>query len=225
MNLVRMKFIDLSQPVYDGAPNCPAHPPVKMRCEEHTDGGPASWQMEFLEFAGHTGSHLDAPRHKLADAFTIDQLPLETFVGKSLLVDLRHLAPATAIEPHHLEAAIEGKVRGRIMLICTGWGDKRAKTDEWLYQSPFISPAGAIWLVEHGARAIGIDHFSIGGTREPDNARTHEILLGAGLWIVEELHFPHEVWQLAQPVHFMALPIHLRGASGAPCRPVIVVEN
>ena len=24
-----MKLIDLSQPIYDGAPNCPAHPPVK----------------------------------------------------------------------------------------------------------------------------------------------------------------------------------------------------
>jgi arylformamidase len=220
-----MKIIDLSQPVYNDAPNCPAHPPVKVELEEHTDGGPASWQMEFLDFAGHTGSHLDAPRHKLAGAPTIDQLPLETFIGEALLADLRYLTPTTAMTPQHLERALPTDVRGRIVLLCTGWGDKRAKSDEWLYQSPFVSPAAATWLVERGVRAIGIDHFSIGGTREPDNARTHEILLGAGMWIVEELHFPDEVWELSQPVQFMALPMHLRGASGAPCRPVIVVED
>ena len=99
---------------------------------------------------------------------------------------------------------------------------KRAKTDEWKFHSPYLAPDGAAWLVEHKIRGVGIDHFSIGGTREPGNARTHEILLGAGVWIVEELCL-RDGWQtVLSQATFQALPIFARGFSGAPCRAVLV---
>ena len=64
---------------------------------------------------------------------------------------------------------------------------------------------------------MGIDHYSIG------DAQTHAILLAKPVLIVEELHFSAEVFGLTMPVLFMALPIHLRTHSGAPCRPVLIV--
>jgi kynurenine formamidase len=92
-----------------------------------------------------------------------------------------------------------------------------------LRRSPRLDPSGATWLVEKRARGVGIDHFSIGGM-VPENDRTHEILLGAGILIVEELAFPDELMSMPMPVDFMALPINLRGHSGAWCRPVVVVR-
>lgn len=220
-----MKIIDLSQPLFDAAPNCHAHPPVSIRTEEHSDGGPDSWQMEFFDFASHTGSHVDAPLHKMAGGAGIESYPLEHWCGPAVVFDLRGSEADRAIGPADLSGQ---DVNGKIVLLATGWGERRAKTDQWLHHSPYVSPEGAQFLVDNGAKAVGIDHYSVGGGGEA-NARTHTILLGNGLWIVEELGFPNEVFALPSPFHFQALPLNMRGTegrqfSGAPCRPVILVS-
>ena len=110
-----------------------------------------------------------------------------------------------------------------IILLATGWGDRRAKSDEWLYRSPYLDPNAAAWLVERRIRGVGIDHYSIGGMTDPINPRTHTVLLEANVWIVEELRFPPEAFAVPAPFTFMALPVNLKGHTGAFCRPVIVV--
>ena len=42
--------------------------------------------------ATHTGSHVDAPLHKIAGGKGISDLPLDTFVGPARIADLRGLA-------------------------------------------------------------------------------------------------------------------------------------
>jgi kynurenine formamidase len=217
-----MRLIDLSQPLFDAAPNCPVHPPVSFkRTGDHDQGG---WRMEEIAMATHTGSHLDAPLHKIAGGKSISDLPLETFVGPARIVDLRGIAPNTAIGADLLSSRLPDLLRNEIVLLATGWGDKRAKTDEWLHRSPFVSESGARWLVERRVRGVGIDHYSIGGEGDR-NAETHTILLGAGVWIVEELRFPDEAFALPRPVKFWALPLNWPGCSGAFCRPVIEVTT
>jgi len=216
-----MRLIDLSQPMTDAGPNCPVHPPIQFRqIANHAADG---WQMELMTLASHTGSHLDAPLHKMAGGVSIDQIPLEAFVGPAVIADLRGIAADTAIEPALLESRLPAVLSDRIVLLATGWGDRRAKTLEWQAHSPFLAPTAAQWLVDRRIRAVGIDHYSIGGSREPGNARTHEILLGANVWVVEELRFSAEAFALPQPFQFWALPINLPGFSGSFCRPVAVV--
>jgi kynurenine formamidase len=213
-----VRLIDLSQPLFDQAPNCPVHPPVSFRrTADHPGGG---WRMEEIAMATHTGSHLDAPLHKIAGGKSISDLPLETFVGPARIADLRGLVADTPITAALLAPKLKGLARGDIVLLATGWGDKRAKSEEWLHRSAFLAPDGARWLLEHGMRGVGIDHYSIGGSG-PLNEETHTILLGAGVWVVEDLHFPAEVFSLPQPVKFWSLPMNWPGCSGAFCRPVI----
>ena len=210
-----MRLIDLSQPLFDDAPNCPVHPrPSFRRTADHPQGG---WRMEEIAMATHTGSHCDAPLHKIPGGKSITELPLETFAGPAHIADLRGVAADTRVGPELLTRALPGKIHGEIVLLATGWGDKRARTDEWLHHSPMVDAAGSHWLIEHGVRGIGIDHYTIG------DAETHTILLGAGIWVVEELHFPVEVFALPQPVKFWSLPMNWPGCSGAFCRPVIEV--
>ena len=217
-----MKLIDLSQPLYDGAPNCPAHPAVKSEIiATHEQVG---WRVEHISLASHTGSHVDAPLHKLSGAPSLDDIPLESWVGPAYIADLRGILPNAPISAALLADNLPADLSDRIVLLATGWGDKRAKTEEWLHNSPPLAPDGARWLVEHGVRGVGIDHYSIGGSRDPVNSETHTILLSAGVWVVEELRFPAEVFDLPQPVKFWSLPINFRGFTGMFCRPVIVVE-
>ena len=216
-----MRIFDLSQPLYDGAPNCPVHPPVEIpvTADHPADG----WRMEVFHMASHTGTHLDAPLHKLAGGKSIDEIPLESFVGEAVVADLTHLGPDYGIDARDLDPALSGyDLTDKIVLLNTGWGHKRAKTEEWLRQSPFLTPEGAEWLVKKKARAVGIDHFSIGGSREPSNERTHEILLGAGLWVVEDLRFPVGWQEAIRDATFQAIPLFLRGFSGSPCRALLI---
>lgn len=178
--------------------------------------------MEMLTLASHTGTHLDAPLHKLAGGRSIDAYSLEAFTGTPFVADLEGCAPDHPISAADLKARLSGNLQDGVVLLNTGWGLKRAKSEEWKFHSPSLAPDGAAWLVEQRIRGVGIDHFSIGGTREPGNARTHEILLGAGVWIVEELCF-RAGWQAAvSGATFQALPLSVRGFSGAPCRAVLV---
>jgi kynurenine formamidase len=87
-----------------------------------------------------------------------------------------------------------------------------------------VGTDAARWIVDKQVRGVGIDHYSVGGAQEPRNAQTHEVLLGSGVWIVEELKFPAEVFALPQPQRFWALPINLKAHSGAWCRPVLEIE-
>jgi kynurenine formamidase len=211
-----MRIIDMSQPLFDGCPNCPEHPPVKSEIVvDHADGG---WRLEKLTCANHTASHVDAPLHKIAGGKSLDDIPLNRWVGPAHLIDLRPCRPDQRFGPDDLAPRLSGDLRDRIVLLCTGWGERRARSDEWLNHAPMLGPDGARWLVERGVRGVGIDYYSIG------DATVHEILLGGGAWIVEELSFPDELWRLPQPVEFWSLPINFKGHTGAFCRPVAVVR-
>ncbi len=129
------------------------------------------------------------------------------------------------IDGNVLEEKLKGKnMKGAIVLLATGWGEKRVAGKEWHYDSPFLNENGARWLVEHGVKMVGIDHYSIGGSEEPGNAKTHTVLLSKPVLVVEDLFFPAEVFAIRQPVEFMALPIYFRGFSGSFCRPVIIIR-
>jgi len=212
-----MKLIDLSQPIYHEGPNCPVHPPVKSEfIATHEKDG---WLCELLTLSNHTGSHVDAPLHKIAGAKSLDDIPLDRWVGPAHAVDLRPCQPDQRFGPDDLAPRLRGQsLRDRIVLLCTGWGQRRAKSDEWLHHAPMLGLSGARWLVEQEIRGVGIDYYSIG------DAAVHEILLSNDVWIVEELSFPAEVFALAQPIEFWSLPINLRGHTGAFCRPVAVVR-
>ncbi len=218
-----MRFIDLSQPIFNGGPNCPAHPAVGS--EVTSEHGKAEWQWETLTLASHTGSHLDAPLHKIAGGASIDAIPLERFTGKAYIVDLRADIQGERdwITPEMLQSALPiGLPSQSILLLSTGWGDVRQRSDHWLFGSPRLHPDAARWMVQADLRGLGIDHWGIGGWDKENDALVHTILLGAGIWICEELNLPPDVCSLPMPQLFQALPINLRGHSGAWCRPVLI---
>src|SRR5579864_3531551 len=140
-----VRILDLSQPVFDGGPNCPAH--VAVRSETAMSHQTGDWHMEVLTLASHTGSHLDAPLHKLAGGSSIDQIPLERFTGPAQIADLRGIEPSAWITPALLQSRLPALPEDSIVLMATGWGDIRERSDTWLYGSPKLAPDAAQWLV------------------------------------------------------------------------------
>lgn len=206
-------MIDITQPLFHACPGNPAFPPMEvireMRIEKH------GWNTERLNFFSHIGTHIDSPWHKIHNGKTIDKMPLDTFIGPATAIDLYHKVADEGIFPDDLKHYEENLQR--IVLLCTGWGEKRSNTDLYINHSPWLSDQGARWLREHDVCGVGIDHFSIGGANPDRVEAPHDILLSAGIWILEDLFLPKEILNLGS-LHIIALPLLLIGGSGAPAR-------
>ena len=83
-----------------------------------------------------------------------------------------------------------------------------------------MTPDGAQALVDHGVRLVGIDYLSIAPYDDP--APTHEVLLRAGVVIVETLDL-----RAAAPVSYqlICLPLLVPGADGAPARALLAASG
>ena len=98
----------------------------------------------------------------------------------------------------------------------------RNSTRSWAmteFDKDFISirADAAQYLVDQRVMTVGVDYLSIGGY-EKDVVETHQIMLGAGMWVIEGLNLA----EIAPGFYDMiSLPIKLEGADGAPCRVVL----
>jgi kynurenine formamidase len=206
---------DLSQPVFTNCPQYPDQNPRPAQIRLFYMLAVQGVNKEIVELSTHTGTHCDAPYHFFEDGATIERVPLETYVGPATILDLRGKAPGSAIERAEIERFSGRIAQGDIVLLNTGWGHKRANTQEFLTQYVYLSGEAAQYLVDGGVKGVGIDAVSLGGYNDPGKAGPpHRTLLGNGKFIVEELFFPDEVMDGKQRL-FVAAPVKLQGTGGA----------
>ena len=214
------KIYDLGQPIYHNSPQWPTYQPVTLNLEQNI--GADGVNVESVRLMTHCGSHVDAPYHFVEEGKTIDQLPLETFVGPAVIVDVRGKQPASAITADDIKPFADQIAQGDIVLLNTGWHKKRGINKAYLHDWPYLGGDGAELLVSRGARGVVIDALSMGGWGSPEHSRPcHEVLLGAGLFIVEDINIPDEVMDGKKRI-FQAFPVLLRGCGGAWTRPVLL---
>ncbi len=215
------RIYDLSQPVF---PNCPQYPdksprPVQIRLFYMR--AVQGVNKEIVEMSTHTGTHCDAPYHFFDEGKTIDQIPLETYIGPAVIFDLRAKPPGSAIVPDDLAPELERLRPGSVALLNTGRGQRRSNTADFLTQYVYLGGPAAELLVSRGVKGVGIDAVSMGGYDDPAKAGpAHRAVLGNGGFITEELFFPDAVMDGAERL-FVATPIKLQGCSGAWARAML----
>ena len=202
---------DISAPIEPGLHTWPGDPPLILeRYLKMEHGDPVN--ATRFGASVHIGTHIDAPWHFLADGATIDAIPLEQLIGPAEVVDLTH---AQAITAEVLEAAAIPQDAQRLLF-------KTRNAALWerpTFQEDFVAVTadGAQWLVEHSVRLVGIDYLSIAPFYDP--VPTHQILLRAGVVIIEGLYLN------AVPAgHYTlyCLPLRLQGAEAAPARAILI---
>lgn len=210
------KMVDLSQELYHNSPVLPEFEPPKL--EYLLIGARDGWTLEKITMNLHSGTHMDAPAHLGDFSLTLDRFPVDRFQGPALFVPLNGKQAGEPITAADLEPYTERMNEETIVLLYTGWGEKRSWSKEWVYGSPYVSNEAARLLVRHKVRGVGIDHFSVGGTGE-ENRETHRLLLGADIWVAEGLQLNDP--DLAEGCwHVFAMPVKIRDSSGAPARVV-----
>ena len=85
-----MKYIDLTHTIRHGMPVFPGETEPSIVRDILPDD--AGYVTHRLESNMHTGTHIDAPYHAKSDSITIDEFPVELFVGKAVVIDVRGLS-------------------------------------------------------------------------------------------------------------------------------------
>jgi len=204
-------WIDISVPIYSGMVHWPGDPGVSVERTKDLSRGDAA-NVSKLELGAHTGTHMDAPRHFLADGAGLDDLPLEATIGPARVIRIGHpqVILPEELEAHRLRA-------GERVLFLTRNSERCWNNSRFVEDFVYISAAAAQFLVERKVRTVGIDYLSVGGYVN-DGVETHRILLGAGIWLIEGLNL-----SAVKPgaYELVCLPLRIAGADGAPARAVL----
>lgn len=198
---------DLTRPISSGMPVYPGDPPVKI-----TPMLSPPWQVSALALGSHSGTHLDAPRHRFAHGPGIDDFPPERFIGQGIVIDVRGYPANAPIEPTVLDGYQIWP--GMMVFFRTGWDDFWGS--DHYFRHPYLSAALANTLVQQQVGLVGIDALSVDSTVDGSDA-AHVRLLGAECLIVENL-CNLAVLTCGARYTFACLPLKLAGADGAPAR-------
>jgi len=209
---------DLSQPVFHNVPQWPKFQPTSLTVPHLAAIEPAN--VERIDLTTHTGTHIDAPFHFFPELEPVDRLPLNHFHAPCVAVDLRYKAAGNGIVAEDFKALREKDANGAVVLLKTGWAEKRALSTEFLTAWPYLTGTGARYLLSLNVHGVGIEGLSIGGFNDPEKeTASHKALLSAKKLIVEDIRVPEALLD-GKIRHFAAFPILIAGASGAWARAI-----
>jgi len=178
------------------------------------------WNAKRIELYSHCGTHMDAPRHFIADGSTIDTVDLTVCIGPARVIDLTPIEPRTSIAVDHLGPIADVIGPGDRLLLRTDWY-RHHGTPEYRDDLPRISIELADWLVDRGIALLGVEPPSVADVNDRDElVRIHQSLLGGGIVIVEGLAHLDEIQSAT--VDLTVLPLKVLDGDGAPARAVAI---
>jgi len=244
------KVYDLAQTYFVGMPHYPTHPPflysLTREHGEHIGPEGHSSAADALALGSHSGTHIDALCHfslngklhggeKVSQSYAGGQAryPADTIgpiLRRGVLLDIAGLQGTAAlpedfeVTPGHLDAASQG-LRidpGDVVLLRTGWA--RYWTDPTRFaaagRAPGPSAAGALWLSERHVFAAGSDTLAFEKIPSDTMPAHVHLLVESGIHIIECLNLEALAEARVREFLFVGAPLKIRGATGAPMRPV-----
>ena len=188
--------------------------------------------FRILEFKmkGGIGTHMDAPLHCIPGAKDIARIQIQDFFVPLHVIDVSMFAHADYLldiqEINHYEKKNGLIQKNSFVAIYTGWSlkwhDKTAYRNEDINHKmhfPGLSVKAAEFLVEREVIGLGIDTLSPDGTN--DDFPVHQILLGQGKYIVENLAHLDQIPIIGASI--IVLPLKIEGATESPIRAIGVI--
>lgn len=194
-------------PVYEG------DAPMKfdfLRDMRKGDG----FTLSVYSMGAHSGTHIDAPMHFIAGGAPVDRVELDRLIGAARVIDIADSVQAIdSATLSRLDWRGAPRVLFRTRSSQRGWMDSTKFHRDFAY----IAPDAAQLLADAGVVLVGVDYISAEQFGAPA-PRTHQILLGRGIPIVEGLDLRGV---RAGDYDLIVLPIKVRGHEGAPARAIV----
>ena len=203
------KIIDISIPLTEKTIVYPGNPQIKI---EEIKSEASKSIISQITSGSHNGTHIDAPRHAITDTKSIDELPLDIFMGSCRVLDCTGDTSSISRDTLESHSVLNGE---RILLKTT---NSLRGYDEFHPNFVYLSPEGAEYLAEAGAILVGIDYLSIKQKGSQDN-RPHTLLLEKDIPIIEGIDLSQ-----VEPGEYtlVAFPLKYVGIDGAPARVVLL---
>src|ERR1017187_4960953 len=247
--LTSAKVYDLAQPYFTGMPHHPSHPPflfslVKAHGEYLGPIGNSS-ASDAIALGSHVGTHIDALCHfscdgKLHGGHAVESLQsysggLEKFsvdtvapiLRRGVLLDVAGsagpLAEDCEIAPEQLEAARRAEIRrGDVVLLRTGWARYFEVARRFVNETRLPGPglAAARWLSARRVFAAGSDTVAFEKSPVEEMPVHVHLLVESGIHIIECLNLEELAADGVAEFLFVGAPMKIRGATGAPLRPL-----
>lgn len=202
-----MKIIDISLALTPQTIVYPNNPvieitPIKLK----------SSVISKVVMGTHSGTHIDAPRHVLAQGKAIDAIPLAIFYGPCRVLDFTKVKDSISKDD-----LVKAKVKvGERILVKTRNSVRGFKKFNPKYI--YLSPEGAEYLASRKIKLFGIDYLSVKQRGSLDN-RPHTEFLTRDIPIFEGLDLSRAK---AGKYIFAGLPLKFIGVDGAPARAVLI---
>lgn len=211
--------ISLSYPLRPDAPLPPAIPPIQIAQQYSIQADGTN--VYILTLANHAGTHVDAPRHVIADGLPISAFaPHELIFERPVVIDLP-LADRAVVRPEHLARHAAAIRAADMLLLRFGYGSIRAREPaRYRDQCPGFGVEGATYLREQcpDLRALGMDVPSLSTIAcLEETMPAHTVLLEGAerrFLIVEDMHLDQDLGGLAQ---VWLAPLFVEGVDSAPC--------
>ncbi|MDR0949660.1 MAG: cyclase family protein [Lachnospiraceae bacterium] len=189
-----MKIIDISQELF----TChvfPGDTPPQYERVKTID--PDLYNLTNITMCVHNGTHVDAPKHFVADGKSIDELDLSVFYGKCTVVEVSGL-----INEETMKDILQ---HSQERLILKGTCE--------------LSNEAVHLLTFSHVKLIGVESQTVGNPQEPRSI--HVALLQKSIIPLEGLHL-----SAVTPGDYIlcAFPLALGGSDGSPVRAVLLCE-
>jgi arylformamidase len=202
------KIFDISRPVSPRLAGWPGDTPFSLAWTMKQSAGD-SVNVGRFTLSVHTGAHTDAPFHYDDNGATIDEVPLEVYLGPARLIDVRG-KPRIDVESI---AKWDLSKTSRILLRTDGWTDSKHFPESIPVMDETVPP----FLQQQGVVLVGLDVPSV-DQLDSKTLPIHHALGVAGIHILEGLDLrepPEGIYEL------IALPMNVLGADGSPVRAIL----
>ncbi len=208
-----MKIHDISIPVSASLVSWPGEPSAEITYLHHlADGDSAT--VSQIHMGSHTGTHIDAPAHFISNGKTLQDIKLEYFVGKTVVVEE---LSAKVLDKEVIESLEIPDGTERLLFRTSNSEQRLLEKKDFFKEFVGINESGALWLTDRNIRLVGVDYLSVAPYGE--SVATHRILLGHDIAVVEGLNLvdvePGE-YQL------VCLPLKINDIEAAPARAILI---
>ena len=211
-----MQIFDVSRALASGLAPWPGDTAFHFELKWKMAEG-ATVNVGAVQMGVHNGTHADAPFHFEQGAASIEQMPLEIYLGDAVLVDLTRLFETDRtrqITIADIESCSDALEQAPRLLLKTGvWKDSTVFPGS----IPVIAADVPAWLGARKVKLIGLDLPSV----DPIEAKklvNHHALAAAGIAIVESLDLSEVE---AGTYRFSALPLRISGGDAGPVRAIL----
>ncbi|MBL9141222.1 MAG: cyclase family protein [Phycisphaerae bacterium] len=204
------RLIDISPIISHRTAVFPGDTAFSRRDLMHVDRGDAI-TLSAITTTVHLGSHVDAPVHYGKGGRTMNEQPLDLYVGRCLVVRMT-VGRGGRVGVDHVAGRVPfGTDR---LLIATG---TYPNADEWNDDFAGLEPDLVRWLDTRGVRLVGIDTPSVDCATSKD-LPAHAAFFACDMALLEGLVLT-DVQEGAYEL--IALPLRIEGADASPVRAVL----